>query len=71
MTNFLQTVEHGSVENIRNTFPEIMCKSNRYKICFFPDAIASWNNFNKHFDDVPYFDILKKHISTFFSSYDQ
>ena len=33
---------------------------------FFPDAIASWNNFIKPFDDVPSFDILKKHINTFF-----
>ena len=32
----------------------------------FPDAIASWNIFIKHFDDVPSFDILKKHINTFF-----
>ena len=43
-----------------------MCKSNRYKNSFFPDAIVSWNNFIKHFDDVPSFDILKKHINTFF-----
>ena len=33
---------------------------------FFPDAVASWNIFIKHFDDVPSFDILKKHINTFF-----
>ena len=33
---------------------------------FFPDAIASWNIFIKHFDDVPSFDNLKKHINTFF-----
>ena len=33
---------------------------------FFPDATASWNIFIKHFDDVPSFDILKKHINTFF-----
>ena len=32
---------------------------------FFPDAIAFWNIYIKHFDDVPYFDILKKHINTF------
>ena len=49
--------------NIRNTIREIICKSNRY---FFPDAIASWNIFIKHFDDVPSFDILQKHINTFF-----
>ena len=52
--------------NTRNTFREIICKSNRYMNSFFPDAIASWNNFIKHFDDVPSFDILKKHINTFF-----
>ena len=33
---------------------------------FFPDAVASWNIFIKHFDDVTSFDILKKHINTFF-----
>ena len=52
--------------NTCNTFREIICKSNRYMNSFFPDAIASWNNFIKHFDDVPSFDILKKHINTFF-----
>ena len=46
--------------NTRNTFREIICKSNRYMNSFFPDAIASWNIFIKHFD------ILKKHINTFF-----
>ena len=35
---------------------------------FFPDAIASWNIFIKHFDDVASFDILKKHINNFFRS---
>ena len=52
--------------NIRNTLREIMCKSNRCKNSIFPDAIASWNYFIKHFDDVPSFDVLKKHINTFF-----
>ena len=51
--------------NTRNTFREIICKSNRYMNSFFPDAIASWNIFIKHFEDVPSFDILKKHINTF------
>ena len=51
--------------NIRNIFREIICKSNRYMSSFFPDAIASWNIFIKH-DDVQSFDILKKHINTFF-----
>ena len=52
--------------NIRNTFREIICKSNRYMNSFFPDAIASWNIFIKHFDDIPSFNILKEHINTFF-----
>ena len=52
--------------NTRNTFREIICKSNRYMNSFFPDAIASWNNFIKHFDDVPSFDILKKTSILFF-----
>ena len=52
--------------NVRNTFRELICKSNRYMNSFFPDAIASWNIFIKHFDDVPSFDILKKHINNFF-----
>ena len=52
--------------NARNTFREIICKSNRYKNSVFPDAIASWNIFIKHFDDVPSFDIFKKHINSFF-----
>ena len=33
---------------------------------FFPHAIASWNIFTKHFDGVPSFGILKKHINTFY-----
>ena len=49
----------------RNTFRQIICKSNRYMNSFFPDAVASWNILIKHFDDVPSFDILKKHINTF------
>ena len=44
--------------NARNNFHEIICKTNRYKNSFFPNAIASWNIFIKHFEDVPSFDIL-------------
>ena len=54
------------IGNVRNTFRELICKSNRYMNSFFPDAIASWNILIKHFDDVRYFDILKKHINNFF-----
>ena len=49
--------------NIRNTFREIICKSNRSKNSFFPDANASWNIFIKHFDEYPSFQILKEHIN--------
>ena len=52
--------------NIRNTFRGTICKSNRYMNSFFPDAIASWNILINHFDDVPSFDILKRHINTLF-----
>ena len=45
--------------NARNTFREIICKTNRYKNSFFPNAIASWNIFIKHFEDAPSFDILR------------
>ena len=31
--------------NTRNTFRQIICKSNRYMNSFFPDAVASWNLF--------------------------
>ena len=52
--------------NLRNTFREIICKSNRYKNIFFPDAIVSWNIFIKHFDEIPSLEILKKYLNTFF-----
>ena len=52
--------------NTRNTFREIICKSNRYTNSFFPDATSSWNIFIKHFDEFPSFVILKKHLNTFF-----
>ena len=52
--------------NTRNTFRQIICKSNRYMNSFFPDAVASWNIFIKHFGEVPSFEILKKHINAFF-----
>ena len=57
--SYLPIAEPCSME----TF-EIICKSNRFKNSFFPDAIASWNIFIKHFDDYPSFQILKEHINT-------
>ena len=48
--------------NIRTTFHEIICKSNRYMNSFFPDTIVSWNIFMKIFQykEVPSICILKK-----------
>ena len=50
--------------NIRTTFHEIICKSNRYMNSFFPDAIASWNIFMEIFKykEVPSIGILKNDI---------
>ena len=45
--------------NTRNTFRQIICKSNRYMNSFFPDAVASWNIFIKHFDFDQYFSTIK------------
>ena len=42
--------------NIRNTFRGIICKSNRYRYSFSPDAISSWNTFINLLDNVPTFD---------------
>ena len=41
--------------NTRNTFREIICKSNRYTNSFFPDGTPAWNIFIKHFDELPSF----------------
>ena len=51
--------------NTRKTFRQIICKSNRYMNSFFPDAVASWNIFIKHFGEVPSFEILKNILMLF------
>ena len=50
--------------NIRTTFHEIICKSNRYMNSFFPDANAYWNIFMKIFQykEVPSIGILQNDI---------
>ena len=50
--------------NIRSTFHDFVCKSNRYRNSFFPDAIASWNIFMEIFKykEVPSLGILKNDI---------
>jgi hypothetical protein len=47
--------------NIRTTFHEIICKSNRYLHSFLPNAIASWNIFMEVFQykDVSSIGVLK------------
>ena len=47
-----------------NTFHELKCKSLRYMGSFFPEPITSWNNVITHFNDIPYFIVIKKHISS-------
>ena len=52
--------------NIRSTFHDFFCKSNRYRNSFFPDVIASWNIFMEIFKykEVPSLGILKNDISS-------
>ena len=38
------------------------CSRILYMSSFFPDAITSWNNVVTHCDDIPSFNVLKKHI---------
>ena len=33
---------------------------------FFPDAVVSWNIFIEHFTNIPSYNVLKTHISSFF-----
>ena len=49
---------------IRTTFHAIMCKSNRYKNSFFPNAVASWNLFMEilNYKVVPSIGVLKNDI---------
>ena len=49
---------------IRTTFHAIMCKSNRYKNSFFPNAVASWNLFMEIFNYkvLPSIGVIKNDI---------
>ena len=51
---------------IRTTFHAIICKSNRYKNSFFPDAVASWNLFTEIFNYkvAPSIGVLKNDITS-------
>jgi len=59
---------HGPLPdgNIPNTFRQLRSRTNRYMKSFFPDAIASWNIFIRHFPNMPTFESLKTYISCFF-----
>ena len=48
--------------NNSKTFHEIRCKTSRYTNSFFPDAINSWNNIIRNFQNVPPFTCLKAQI---------
>ena len=45
-----------------NIFRAIRCRNDRYKHSFFPNAIDSWNIVITHFEDLPSFHSLKKHM---------
>ena len=51
---------------IRTTFHAIICKSNRYKNSFFPDAVASWNLLMEIFNYkvAPSIGVLKNDITS-------
>ena len=48
-----------------NVFLEIKFKTDRYKNCFFPQAISSWNKIISHFEDIPSLYCLKGHVLSF------
>ena len=54
---------------IRNSFRELICKSNRYKNSFFPDAIHCWNSIINHFENMPSLVALRKHLNVLFRPY--
>ena len=56
--------------NNSNTFPEIMCKTARYKNSFFPDANSSWNNMISNFQETPTFTSLKSKDQNHFGIHD-
>ena len=47
---------------LSRVFRDIKCRTTRYSNSFFPEAIASWNNFITHFEHFPTFDGLKEKI---------
>ena len=49
-----------------NSFHDHRCRTERFLMSFFPDAIASWNTFIRHFTDMPSYNTLKTHLLSFF-----
>ena len=47
-------------------FYDYHCRTERFMMSFFPDAIASWNTFMGQFANIPSFNMLKNHLLTFF-----
>ena len=52
--------------NVPNSIHGVLCRTERYKKSFFPDAISSWNTFISHFAKMPSFTSLKSYMSSFF-----
>ena len=50
----------------QNSFHGYRCRTARFMKSFFPDAIASWNTFIAHFENMPSLNALKTHLLTFF-----
>ena len=50
----------------QRSFYDYPCRTERFMMSFFPDAIASWNTFIGHFTNIPSYDILKTHLLSFF-----
>ena len=57
---------HHIGANVPNTIRSVLCRTERYKKSFFPDAISSWNTFISHFPNMPSFNMLKSYTTSFF-----
>ena len=57
---------HIGANVVPNAIHGVLCRTERYKKSFFPDAISSWNTFISHFPNMPSFNVLKSHILSFF-----
>ena len=50
----------------QNSFHEYRCRTERFIMSFFPNAIASWNIFAGHFTNIPSYNSLKTHLLNLF-----